>query len=146
MNQKAQSFEGTTLALQHYYDIVGVSRRLPLITVYRADEQPFGHQMAVWMTEYRAIVPESTAKRLDQALLLNRQIESPAILRCLDYGTTEGQNFLVTDAFSAITLKAWLTANGPAAPWQALRLLDQFIQDRNIIITALLRHLSDAAL
>lgn len=116
MNQKAQSFEGTTLALQHYYDIVGVSRRLPLITVYRADEQPFGHQMAVWMTEYRAIVPESTAKRLDQALLLNRQIESPAILRCLDYGTTEGQNFLVTDAFSAITLKAWLTANGPAAP------------------------------
>ena len=125
MNQKAQSFEGTTLALQHYYDIVGVSRRLPLITVYRADEQPFGHQMAVWMTEYRAIVPESTAKRLDQALLLNRQIESPAILRCLDYGTTEGQNFLVTDAFSAITLKAWLTANGPAAPWQALRLLDQ---------------------
>ena len=29
---------------------------------------------------------------------------------------------------------------------EALRLLDQFIQDRNIIITALLRHLSDAAL
>ena len=29
---------------------------------------------------------------------------------------------------------------------EALRLLDQFIQNRNIIITALLRHLSDAAL
>ena len=29
---------------------------------------------------------------------------------------------------------------------EALRLLDQLIQDRNIIITALLRHLSDAAL
>lgn len=125
MNLKAPSFEGTTLALQHYYDIVGVSRRLPLVTVYRADEQPFGHPMAVWMTEYGAIVPEQTAKRLNHALLLNRQVESSSMLRILDYGSTDGQDFLVTEAFSAITLKAWLTANGPVAPWQALRLLDQ---------------------
>ena len=61
MNQKAQSFEGTTLALQHYYDIVGVSRRLPLITVYRADEQPFGHQMAMLDEKAEAIAAKLKA-------------------------------------------------------------------------------------
>ena len=120
-----QSLEGTTLALQHYYDIVGVSRRLPLMTVYQADEQPFGHRVAVWMTEYSDKVSEKTTKRLDDALLKNRQIESPNVLRILDYGSTEGHAFLVTDALHAISLHAWLTANGPVAPWQALRLLDQ---------------------
>ena len=43
------SFEGTTLALEHYYDVLGVSRKLPLMTVYQADEQPFGRRVAVWM-------------------------------------------------------------------------------------------------
>lgn len=125
MTPKVLSLEGTTLALKHYYDIAEVSRRLPLMTVYRADEHPFGHPVAVWMAEYGAIVSEATEKRLDRALLLNRRVDAPSALRVLDFGTSDGRSFLVTEALSAVTLKSLLSANGPLAPWQALRLLDQ---------------------
>lgn len=127
MTPKVLSLEGTTLALKHYYDIAEVSRRLPLMTVYRADEHPFGHPVAVWMAEYGAIVSEATEKRLDRALLLNRRVDAPSALRILDFGTSDGRSFLVTEALSAVTLKSLLSANGPLAPWQALRLLDQLV-------------------
>ena len=121
------SFEGTTLALQHYYDIVGTSRKLPFLTVYRANEQPFGRRMAVWMASYNDDykLPPETLHRLDDALLQNRAIANPHALRVLDYGTSEGNSFVVTDALESISLRAWLRSHGPLEPWQALRLLDQ---------------------
>lgn len=121
------SFEGTTLALQHYYDIHATSRKLPLLTVYQAHEQPFGQKMAVWMTAYHDDfeLPEETSHRLDEALLKNRAIRNPHILRVLDYGTSEGASFVVTDAISAISLRSRLLSSGPLPLWQVLRLLDQ---------------------
>ena len=131
----SHSFEGTTLALQHYYDIVGTYRKLPLLTVYQANEQPFGNRVLVWMAAYGddIKVAEDTAKRLDDAMLKNRAIAEPHVLRVLDYGTSEGFSFVVTDAIRAITLRAWLRAHGPLDTWQALRLLDQLT---GIITTA----------
>ncbi|GEM_PF-2181400 len=123
----SHSFEGTTLALQHYYDIVGTYRKLPLLTVYQANEQPFGNRVLVWMAAYGddIKVAEETAKRLDDAMLKNRAIAEPHVLRVLDYGTSEGFSFVVTDSIRTITLRAWLRAHGTLDTWQALRLLDQ---------------------
>ena len=100
-------FEGTTLALQHYYDISAISRRLPLLTVYQAREQPFGRQMAVWMAAYGDDIPvsEKTHRQLDDILLQNRAVTNPHVLRVLDYGTSEGHSFVVTDALDAGTVR-----------------------------------------
>lgn len=94
------SFEGTTLALEHYYDVLGVSRKLPLMTVYQADEQPFGRRVAVWMGAYGAEgvpVGAQVARRLDEAMLANSRLAEFHTLRVLDYGTSEGNAFVVTE-------------------------------------------------
>ena len=129
------SFEGTTLALQHYYDIGGISRKFPLMTVYQAQEQPFGQRMAVWMAANAEdmSLSKATADRLDEALLKNRAVNEPHVLRVLDYGSSEGHSFVVTDYIDAPSLRTWLGAHGPLAPWQALRLLEQLT---NIIVSA----------
>ena len=123
------TFEGSTLALQHYYDIVAVARKLPLITIYQANEQPFGRKMSVWMATYGddIQVPGETAKRLDNAMMKNRAVTDPHILRVLDFGTSEGHSFVVTDATKpdSVSLRSYLNAHGPLQPWQALRLLEQ---------------------
>ena len=121
------SFEGTTLALQHYYDITAVSRKLPLLTVYQASEQPFGQKMAVWMAEYgdRFGLDPETVHRLDDALMHNRAVRDPHALRVLDYGSGEGSSFVVTDAMAGVSLRARLLSSGPLPIWQVLRLLDQ---------------------
>ncbi|MBO5752740.1 MAG: hypothetical protein J6S69_03485 [Proteobacteria bacterium] len=126
----SHSFVGTTLALQHYYDIIAVSRKLPLMTIYQSHEQPFGQRMAVWMTTYsdEIQVSETTQKRLDETLLKNRAINDTHVLRVLDYGTTEGCSFVVTDAIDdMISLQAWLRTHGTLAIWQILRLLEQLV-------------------
>ena len=126
----SHSFVGTTLALQHYYDIVAVSRKLPLMTIYQSHEQPFGQRMAIWMANYGDEIPvaENTQKRLDEALLLNRAINDPHALRVLDYGTSEGFSFVVTDAIDDMpTLRAWLRTHEALANWQTLRLLEQLV-------------------
>ncbi len=123
------NFEGTTLALQHYYDIFAISRRLPLLTVYQAREQPFGRQMAVWMATYGDEIPVSdkTHQQLDDILLQNRAVTNPHVLRVLDYGTSEGHSFVVTDALDAgtMSLRDYLNAHGPLENWQVLRLIEQ---------------------
>ncbi len=126
-SKMAHSFEGTTLALQHYYDIVGTSRRLPLLTVYQANDQPFGHRMAVWMAAWNDSIEVSaeTAQRLDEALLKNRAVTDPHALKVLDYGTSAGCSFVVTDAVDAVSLKSWMIAHGALSNWQILRLLEQ---------------------
>ena len=127
--EMTHSFEGTTLALQHYYDISAISRRLPLLTVYQAREQPFGRQMAVWMAAYGDDIPvsEKTHRQLDDILLQNRAVTNPHVLRVLDYGTSEGHSFVVTDALDAgtVTLRDYLRGRGPLENWQVLRLIEQ---------------------
>ena len=127
--EMTHSFEGTTLALQHYYDIFAISRRLPLLTVYQAREQPFGRQMAVWMAAYGddIQVSEKTHRQLDDILMQNRAVTNPHVLRVLDYGTSEGHSFVVTDALDAgtVTLRDYLRGHGPLENWQVLRLIEQ---------------------
>lgn len=121
------SYEGTTLALQHYYDLAGTPKKLPLLMVYPANEQPFGSRMMVWMATWHDIdhLLESTCHRLDDALLRNRAVSDPHILRVLDYGSSEGNSFVVTDAIQSLTLRSWLRTHGHLQIWQALRLLEQ---------------------
>ena len=124
------SFEGTTLALEHYYDVLGVSRKLPLMTVYQADEQPFGRRVAVWMGAYGAEgvpVGAQVARRLDEAMLANSRLAEFHTLRVLDYGTSEGNAFVVTEPVEAVPLRVWLRVHGPVHVWQGLRLLDQLV-------------------
>lgn len=141
----ANSFEGTTLALQHYYDIGGISRKFPLMTLYQASEQPFGQRVSVWMSASAQDMrlSKETADRLDEALLKNRAIAEPHVLRVLDYGSSEGHSFVVTDYLEAPSLRAWLGAHGPLAPWQALRLLEQLT---NVVISAHRAGLKDLCL
>ena len=76
------AFEGSTLALQHYYDISAVARKLPLMTVYQATDQPFGRKMAIWMATYGEdlqVKPE-TAQRLDNAMMKNRAVTDNHVL------------------------------------------------------------------
>jgi len=122
-----QNFEGTTLALQHYYDIVATSRRLPLLTVYQAMEQPFGRTMAVWMaTPLDGLpCPPYIKSRLDRTLLLNRAVNAPHVLRILDFGTGEGQSFVVTDPVQGLPLRDIVHERGRLEAWQVLRLLEQ---------------------
>ncbi|MBQ9395894.1 MAG: hypothetical protein IJU23_10335 [Proteobacteria bacterium] len=121
------SYEGTTLALQHYYDLVGSPRKLPLLMVYPANEQPFGSRMMVWMATWHDVerLSESTCHRLDEALLRNRAVSDPHILRVLDYGSSEGNSFVVTDAIQSLTLRSWLRTHGHLQLWQGIRLLEQ---------------------
>jgi len=122
-----QNFEGTTLALQHYYDIVATSRRLPLLTVYQAMEQPFGRTMAVWMATPLDDLPcpPFIKTRLDRTLLLNRAVNAPHVLRILDFGTGEGQSFVVTDPVQGLPLRDVVHERGGLEAWQVLRLLEQ---------------------
>jgi len=123
-------FEGATLALQHYYDIIEVSRNLPFLTLYRANEQPFGRRMNVWM-ESETLSPKLSAsahERLETAMLKNRAINTAHALRILDFGTGEGHNFVVTDELSGIPLYDYLQCRGPLQPWQFLRLAEQLTE------------------
>lgn len=120
-------FKGATLALQHYYDITDVSRTLPFLTLYRANEQPFGRRMSVWM-ESETLSPKLTKKaheRLEAAMLKNRAVNTAHALRILDFGTGEGHSFVVTDELKGSSLYDYLQAHGPLAPWQFLRLAEQ---------------------
>ena len=121
------SYEGTTLALQHYYDLVGSPRKQPLLMVYPANEQPFGSRMMIWMATWRDAdrLSESTCHRLDEALLRNRAVSDPHLLRVLDYGSSEGNSFVVTDAIQSLTLRSWLRTHGHLQLWQCIRLLEQ---------------------
>ena len=120
-------FEGTTLALQHYYDITGVAMKLPLLTLYHANEQPFGRRMAVWMETdpYARPLPAAVRDRLEAALLKNRAIRVPHALRILDFGSGEGHGFVVTDDVTGDSLRTWLDKYGPLKAWQFLRLAEQ---------------------
>lgn len=134
------AFEGTTLALQHYYDIVGVSKTLPLLTVYQADEQPFGRRMAIWMSDDAKLnTSDEIRTRLENVLIENQSLNNPYTLRVIDYGSSEGHTFVVTDPPPQITLRSWLIAHGPIAPWQALRLLEQLTA---VVLDAHKNHLS----
>lgn len=123
-------FAGTTLALQHYYDMTGVALKLPLLTLYHANEQPFGRRMAVWMETdpFSTPLPVSVRERLDAALLKNRAVHARPALRILDFGTGEGHGFVVTDAISGDTLQTWLSCRGPLTEWQFLRLAEQLTE------------------
>lgn len=122
-------FVGTTLALSHYYDIVSAKQKRMLMTAYQALEQPFGQLKTVWMAEEE--VPMALAAhvraRLDRALLANRGIEDPCVLRILDYGTGDGHGFVVTDPPTGLTLREHIRAFGPLELWQVLRLLEQLV-------------------
>lgn len=126
------SFEGSTLALQHYYDITAVARKLPLLTVYQANEQPFGKKMAIWIASYGddIKVQQETAQRLDNAMMKNRGVINPHVLRAIDIGTSAGRAFVVTDAMTAgtVSLRAYLNSHGPIETWQALKLLEQLTE------------------
>ena len=127
-----QSFEGSTLALQHYYDITAVARKLPLLTVYQANEKSFGKKLAIWIATYgdEIKVQQDTAQRLDNAMMKNRGISTPHVLRTLDFGTSAGRAFVVTDPMTAgtVSLRTYLNSHGPIETWQALRLLEQLTE------------------
>ena len=122
-------FEGSTLALQHYYDVAEVSRRLPMMTLYRANEQPFGTKMAVWMATppREAPFPKQIRERLESELLKNRAINTPSSPRILDFGSGDGNGFVVTDELVGDPLATWFKSNGPLHPWQLLRLTEQLV-------------------
>ncbi len=123
-------FEGATLALQHYYDIIEVSRNLPFLTLYRANEQPFGRRMNVWM-ESETLSPKLSDRaheRLETAMLKNRAVNTLHALRILDFGTGEGHNFVVTDELSGTPLYDYIQLRGPLQPWQFLRLAEQLTE------------------
>lgn len=123
-------FEGTTLALQHYYDITGVAMKLPLLTLYHANEQPFGRRMAVWMETdpFSTPLPRSVRERLEAALMKNRAIRVHHALRILDFGTGEGHGFVVTDDITGDNLQTWLNRHKTLTPWQFLRLAEQLTE------------------
>ena len=123
-------FEGTTLALQHYYDITGVAMKLPLLTLYHANEQPFGRRMAVWMETdpFSTPLPKSVRERLEAALLKNRAVHVHHALRILDFGTGEGHGFVVTDDITGDTLQTWLNCHKTLTTWQFLRLAEQLTE------------------
>ena len=85
--------------------------------------------MAVWMAAYGDEIPVSDAmqRRLDDILLQNRAVTNPHVLRVLDYGTSEGHSFVVTDALAegTGTLRDYLRAHGALEVWQVLRLVEQ---------------------
>ncbi|MDX9723298.1 MAG: hypothetical protein RBU37_21280 [Myxococcota bacterium] len=126
-----EGLRGSTLALNHFYEVRGVARRELLGTVYLAEAQPFARPVWVWVLDQLLEMGASDAlvDRLRQRFDSIGGLSAESTLRLLDFGQVDEQTpFLVYDAVDGRSLEEQLHLHGPFSLWQVLRVLEQLAE------------------
>lgn len=104
------------------YELISIVGSGGMGVVYRARDRVLDRTVAVKVIR-QELVDEDFIRRFEREAAVLARVRSPHIVVVFDYGSTNGQFYLVTDFLPDGDLADWLTRNGPMDPGQALPLM-----------------------
>lgn len=121
----------STLALQHFYDVVGVERRTPLGTLFAATEQPFDRPVSVWVFDRLKAMGADSAllDRFEQLAYTASRLNGASAVRTLDVGRLDAEvPFVVMERLRGRDLRQHLASHGPLDVGATLRVVEQLCE------------------
>lgn len=126
-----EDIQGETIALEHRYNI---HRRIGLhsfVTSYHGYQDPFDHLVCITIFDALLEVEDRSAiyDRLRAAVHLASQLDTPGVLRIVDFGEIdEAVPFVVSQGVDAPNLSSILERDGQLSPMDTLALVERLAQ------------------
>jgi serine/threonine-protein kinase len=126
-----ENLQGGTLALEHRYDVLERVGRHGFITLYHGRQDPFAKR--VWVKAYDGLADAGAGielfDRLKQTGKRVSRLDTPGVLRIIDYGELEGGiPFVISERCDGVSLSEILIREGTLSAEATDSLLDRLAQ------------------